>query len=65
MSLNNLIDGRAIAAQILGELKQRIAALKARGYGFQNITHVFLTHIHLDHAGASGIRFQGSRTPRS
>jgi len=31
MSLNNLIDGRAIAAQILGELTQRIAALKARG----------------------------------
>ncbi len=31
MSLNNLIDGRAIAAQILGELTQRIAALKVRG----------------------------------
>jgi len=31
MSLNNLIDGRAIAAQILGELTQRVAALKARG----------------------------------
>jgi glyoxylase-like metal-dependent hydrolase (beta-lactamase superfamily II) len=30
------------------------AALKAHGYGFRNITHVFLTHIHLDHAGASG-----------
>ena len=31
MSLDNLIDGRAIAAQILGELAQRVAALKARG----------------------------------
>ena len=31
MSLDNLIDGRAIAAQILGELTQRVAALKARG----------------------------------
>src|SRR5215510_1703217 len=31
MSLNNLIDGRAIAAQIVGELTQRVAALKARG----------------------------------
>jgi methylenetetrahydrofolate dehydrogenase (NADP+) / methenyltetrahydrofolate cyclohydrolase len=31
MALGNLIDGRAIAAQILGELTQRIAELKARG----------------------------------
>src|SRR5690242_21889814 len=31
MPLNNLIDGRAIAAQIQGELTQRIATLKARG----------------------------------
>jgi glyoxylase-like metal-dependent hydrolase (beta-lactamase superfamily II) len=30
------------------------AALKTHGYGFQHITHVLLTHIHLDHAGASG-----------
>ena len=30
------------------------AALKTYGYGFQNITHVLLTHIHLDHAGAAG-----------
>jgi len=29
--INNLIDGRAIAAQILGELTERVAALKARG----------------------------------
>jgi len=31
MAPANLIDGRAIAAQILGELTQRVAALKARG----------------------------------
>jgi methylenetetrahydrofolate dehydrogenase (NADP+)/methenyltetrahydrofolate cyclohydrolase len=31
MAAANLIDGRAIAAQLLGELTQRIAALKARG----------------------------------
>lgn len=31
MAADNLIDGRAIAAQIQGELTQRIAALKARG----------------------------------
>jgi glyoxylase-like metal-dependent hydrolase (beta-lactamase superfamily II) len=30
------------------------AALKTRGYGLQHVTHVFLTHIHLDHAGAAG-----------
>lgn len=31
MSVGNLIDGRAIAAQLQGELQARIAALKARG----------------------------------
>jgi methylenetetrahydrofolate dehydrogenase (NADP+) / methenyltetrahydrofolate cyclohydrolase len=31
MSAANLIDGRAVAAQIQGELTQRIAALKSRG----------------------------------
>jgi methylenetetrahydrofolate dehydrogenase (NADP+)/methenyltetrahydrofolate cyclohydrolase len=31
MSAANLIDGRAVAAQIQGELTQRIGALKARG----------------------------------
>src|SRR4026208_620964 len=31
MAPANLIDGRAIAAQITGELTQRIAALKSRG----------------------------------
>jgi glyoxylase-like metal-dependent hydrolase (beta-lactamase superfamily II) len=30
------------------------AALAAHGYGIRHITHVLLTHIHLDHAGASG-----------
>ncbi|MGC1374929.1 MAG: MBL fold metallo-hydrolase [Anaerolineales bacterium] len=30
------------------------AALAAYGYGLRHITHVLLTHIHLDHAGASG-----------
>ena len=31
MAVGNLIDGKAVAAQIQGELTQRIAALKARG----------------------------------
>src|SRR5215203_485222 len=31
MSAGNLIDGKAVAAQIQGELTQRIAALKTRG----------------------------------
>ena len=31
MPLDNLIDGRAIAAQVQGELAARIAALKSRG----------------------------------
>ena len=31
MAESNLIDGRAIAAQIQGELTQRVAALRARG----------------------------------
>ncbi len=30
------------------------AALKTYGYGLRHVTHVLLTHIHLDHAGASG-----------
>ncbi|MDX9993174.1 MAG: MBL fold metallo-hydrolase [Anaerolineales bacterium] len=29
-------------------------ALAALGYGFEHVTHVFLTHIHLDHGGAAG-----------
>lgn len=30
------------------------AELKTHGFGLKDITHVLLTHIHLDHAGASG-----------
>ena len=30
------------------------ATLKGFGYELKDITHVFLTHIHLDHAGAAG-----------
>jgi glyoxylase-like metal-dependent hydrolase (beta-lactamase superfamily II) len=30
------------------------AALAERGYAPRNVTHVLLTHIHLDHAGAAG-----------
>lgn len=30
------------------------AALRALGYGLDDVTHVLLTHIHLDHAGAAG-----------
>ena len=33
-------------------------ALKQYGYGLDDITHVLLTHIHLDHAGAAGILAQ-------
>jgi glyoxylase-like metal-dependent hydrolase (beta-lactamase superfamily II) len=35
----------------LPALEQALAAL---GYGLRDVTHVFLTHIHLDHAGAAG-----------
>jgi glyoxylase-like metal-dependent hydrolase (beta-lactamase superfamily II) len=30
------------------------AGLAEHGYGFGDVTHVLLTHIHLDHAGAAG-----------
>src|SRR5688500_7620341 len=30
------------------------AGLKAHGYGLRDVTHVLLTYIHLDHAGAAG-----------
>ncbi len=30
------------------------AGIKEHGFALKDITHVFLTHIHLDHAGASG-----------
>jgi len=40
------------------------AALKDHGYALTDITDVFLTHIHLDHAGAAGRLSQtGSRHP--
>jgi len=29
-------------------------ALREKGYSLQNVTHVLITHIHLDHAGAAG-----------
>ena len=29
-------------------------ALAERGYTLRDVTHVLLTHIHLDHAGAAG-----------
>jgi glyoxylase-like metal-dependent hydrolase (beta-lactamase superfamily II) len=35
----------------VGALEQ---ALKAQGYALRDVTHVLLTHIHLDHAGAAG-----------
>ncbi len=35
-------------------LKTLEAALKQHGYGLRHVTHVLLTHIHLDHAGAAG-----------
>jgi glyoxylase-like metal-dependent hydrolase (beta-lactamase superfamily II) len=38
------------------------AGLQAHGYNFADITDVFITHIHLDHAGASGwLARQGAR----
>lgn len=48
-------DGVAIVESGPGStLGALTAALKTHGYGLQHITHVLLTHIHLDHAGASG-----------
>lgn len=36
--------------------------LAARGYTLRDVTHVFLTHIHLDHAGAAGsLALQGAQ----
>jgi len=35
-------------------LPRLISALSEHGYSLRDVTHVFLTHIHLDHAGASG-----------
>jgi glyoxylase-like metal-dependent hydrolase (beta-lactamase superfamily II) len=48
-------DGVALVETGPGSTLEALrAALKTHGYGFQHVTHVFLTHIHLDHAGASG-----------
>ena len=35
-------------------LDHLMAALKRKGYGIGDVTQLLLTHIHLDHAGASG-----------
>jgi glyoxylase-like metal-dependent hydrolase (beta-lactamase superfamily II) len=35
-------------------LENLLAGLHARGLGPETVTHVLLTHIHLDHAGAAG-----------
>lgn len=35
-------------------LEQLQAGLESHGFGLEDISDVFLTHIHLDHAGASG-----------
>jgi glyoxylase-like metal-dependent hydrolase (beta-lactamase superfamily II) len=35
-------------------IKNLIAGLKSHGYAIEDITDVFLTHIHLDHASAAG-----------
>jgi glyoxylase-like metal-dependent hydrolase (beta-lactamase superfamily II) len=35
-------------------IQNLIIGMKQFGYGVENITDVFLTHIHLDHAGAAG-----------
>ena len=48
-------DGVALVESGPGSSVQALrAALEARGYGIQHVTHLFLTHIHLDHAGAAG-----------
>ena len=35
-------------------LENLTRALKRKGFGIEDITHLLLTHIHLDHAGAAG-----------
>src|SRR6187402_3944078 len=40
------------------------AALKARGFGWDDVRAVLLTHIHLDHAGASGHVLEAARSAR-
>lgn len=45
-------------------LKGLEAALKARGFGWTDVRAVLLTHIHLDHAGASGHVLQAAPSAR-
>ena len=40
------------------------AALKVRGFGWNDVRAVLLTHIHLDHAGASGHVLQAAKAAR-
>src|SRR6187549_188433 len=40
------------------------AALKARGFGWDDVRAVLLTHIHLDHAGAAGHVLQAAKSAR-
>lgn len=48
-------DGAALVECGAGAtLPALTAALAAQGYALADVTHVFLTHIHLDHAGAAG-----------
>ena len=39
-------------------------ALKAQGFGWDDVRAVLLTHIHLDHAGASGHVLQAAKSAR-
>ncbi len=58
-------DGVAIIdpgpATCLATLK---AALTTRGFGWDDVREVLLTHIHLDHAGASGHVLQAAKSAR-
>ena len=40
------------------------AALKAKGFGWDDVRAVLLTHIHLDHAGASGHVLKAAKSAR-
>jgi glyoxylase-like metal-dependent hydrolase (beta-lactamase superfamily II) len=48
-------DGVILVESGPGSTLNRLeTALREKGFELKNITHVLLTHIHLDHAGASG-----------
>jgi glyoxylase-like metal-dependent hydrolase (beta-lactamase superfamily II) len=48
-------DGLALVEAGPGSTQEMLGRkLTELGYTFKDVTHVFLTHIHLDHAGASG-----------